>query len=230
MKSNLLLLFMFAFTATTLVAQEPDATSQVDTVAQQGAAYCSVPTPKSCPKIVNDGCPMKVVEHVIKWKSIYDESVPPVYIGRDLVEVTYPGCDGEEEDCPRDISEVNHCLLTNARTPEANSLPGPVDSKVCFIRRPCVRVANLGPYKETVRPQDADGHEIYTKPELNKEVFWAICASFAASADSSFFDVDVELEWTPCVPHNNCQRNPVVPAPNSEGPVTALEIPTETSR
>jgi len=229
MKSNFLLLFMFGFTAPSLVAQEPVPTTQAaSAVAQQGAAFCSIPTPKSCPEVENDKCQMTLIEHEVEWVPIYDNNNPPLLIGYDP-KVTYPGCGENMEDCERDMADVNHCLLTNARTPEANSVPGPEEEKVCFVRRPCEQVAQQGPKREILYPRDAYGNDIYTMPHLNVQVYWAVCDGLAANNDPSPFDINVSLQWVSCTPHNNCQRAATPPQSGGAtgGPVLA---PTETSR
>ena len=222
MKSKFLLLPMLMFFTPTLPAREPDSAPQVSVsaaaAAQQGAALCSIPTPKSCPEVKNDKCPMTFTEPAVEWVPIYDNSDPPLLIGYEP-RVSYPGCGDEKEDCERNMADVNHCLLTNARTPDANSLPGPEEEKVCFITRPCTQVAQLGPPRYILYPRDANGNDIYTMPHLNVQVYWSVCQSFAANADASAFDVLVSLAWISCAPHNNCQRaaNPPAPQPVPEG-------------
>jgi hypothetical protein len=169
--------------------------------------HCSKPTPKSC-ILDDDLCSLKVCDYAVQWNPVYTNDV---LTGFGPV-ISYPGCDSEVEDCPRDNAAVMHCEGTQSRI-DGNSLPGSDDEKVCAITRNCQMVAALGGHREWIYPRDAAGNDITTLPGVSAR--WAICQSFAASADPSYFDTPIMLVWVSCTPHDNCQR--LNPEPEAGG-------------
>lgn len=159
----------------------------------------------ACPTPSTFRCSDYLLDPNIIWIDILDENGDKIGERPAFDTPKYEDCPSDVwDEIPESMSDETECGSQAGSDQGGKVIPdGTVGQaiKTCYFERPCGRTAfETNSLRDTLKARDLLGNEM---DGYDLEVYWAYCQP---GYPNPVTDRPVELEWSKCVPYDNCKE------------------------